>query len=160
MWLKISSVGVEKHPCLRRCWLSFSQGAAPHFCGRSTAPCLKRQNPFHFPALPSFLPLLSYAHQSLQPSVHSGMIGHSWWQIYTPLLSLQVFWTGLGLFFFLTPRCIFTTYCKSKVDVLLLQPSIINDNIQARCLWAGLLASVIHPVRGSEEGCRGEGWQR
>lgn len=41
------------------------------------------------------------------------------------------------------------------MDIVLLQPSIINDNIQARRLWAGLSGSVIHSVRRSEESSGG-----
>lgn len=52
---------------------------------------------------------------------------------------------------FFCSRYIFTTYRKSNQDIVLLQPSIIDDSIQARRLWAGLLGSVIHSVRRSEE---------
>lgn len=58
------------------------------------------------------------------------------------------------LFFFLNPRCIFTTYCKSTEGERCSATAIINDNVQGSCLWAGLLASVIQPVRGSEERCQ------
>lgn len=57
---------------------------------------------------------------------------------------------GINVCFFCS-RYIFTTYRKSNQDIVLLQPSIIDDSIQARRLWAGLLGSVIHSVRRSEE---------
>lgn len=47
------------------------------------------------------------------------------------------------------PWYIFTTCRKSNQYIVLLQPSIIDDSIQARQLWAGLLGSVIHSVMGS-----------
>lgn len=59
----------------------------------------------------------------------------------------------MGFFY---PQCIFITYRKSNTDIVLLQPSIINDNIQARSLWAGLFGSVIHFLRRSEEGSGGK----
>lgn len=70
-------------------------------------------------------------------------------------------WAGLqararGVNVVFCPRCIFTTWRKSNLDIVLLQPSITDDSIQARRLWGGLLGSVIHPVRRSEESRGGE----
>lgn len=42
---------------------------------------------------------------------------------------------------------IFPVCHKSTLVIALLQPSIINGSIQARCLWAELLGSVIHSDR-------------